>query len=260
MIALFLGTSEGRQILGGLNEFTSDIYVSTATEYGGDILMEYDYQCLNTRPLTQKDMVELVEKHGISMIIDGSHPYASQVTDNIIATCKQKNLPYLRYERPSIVDRYTPHPDIVIIEDYKDLKEKLKDIAGVIINTTGSNNIEKLETMGLTNRMIHKVLPMKEVLAKLYYLDVPIKNIVASYGGGSKNFNKALFEEYKAQVVIMKDSGKQGKTAEKIEAALELGIKTIVIARKKKQYEKVFESEKDIVEFARQLWENNQKK
>jgi len=260
MIGLFLGTSEGREILRNLNEFTDNIYVSTATEYGGDILKEYDYKYLNTAPLTQKDMIRVVEKYGISMIIDASHPYATEVTDNIMATCEQKALPYLRYERPSVVDEYMPNPNIRIIDDYKDLEESLKGISGIIMNTTGSNNVEKLEIMKLPNRIIHKVLPIKEVLTKLYYLDIPIKNIVAIYGGGSKDFNKALFEEYNAQAVIMKDSGKQGKTKEKIEAALELGIPIFIIDRRKKQYKNVFENEKDIVNFAKQLQKNNKRK
>ncbi|HHX61961.1 MAG TPA: cobalt-precorrin-6A reductase [Epulopiscium sp.] len=260
MIGLFLGTSEGREILRNLNEFTDNIYVSTATEYGASILGEYRYKHLNTAPLAEKDMIRVVEKYGISMIIDASHPYATEVTDNIMATCEQKDLAYLRYERASVVDAYIPHPDIIILDDYKDLKENLKDIPGVIINTTGSNNVEKLEIMKLSNRIIHKVLPIKEVLTKLYYLKVPIKNIIAIYGGGSKELNQALFEEYNAKAVIMKDSGKQGKTKEKIEAALEMGIKVFIIGRKKKQYENVFESEKEIVDFARKLQENNKRK
>lgn len=253
MIGLFLGTSEGRNILGNLNEFTDNIYVSTATEYGGEILMQYRYKHLNTAPLAQKDMEREIDEYGISMIIDGSHPYATEVTDNIMAVCQKKGLLYLRYERPSVVKKYIPHPDITILEDYEGLKEELKGIPGVVMNTTGSNNVEKLQAMNLPNRMVHKVLPIKEVLTKLYYLKISIKDIVAICGGGSKDFNKALFAEYRAQAVIMKDSGEQGKTKEKIEAALELGMKIYIIDRKKKEYDHVFESEKDIVDFVKQV-------
>ena len=253
MIGLFLGTSEGRKILEKLNEFTDNIYVSTATEYGGEILEKYGYKHLNTAPLTQGDMARVVDEYGISIIIDGSHPYAMEVTDNIMAVCQKKGLLYLRYERPSVVSKYIPHPDIIILEDYEALTEKLEGIHGIIMNTTGSNNVGKLQAMNLPNRIIHKVLPIKEVLVKLYYLKVPIKDIVAIYGGGSKDFNKALFAEYGAQAVIMKDSGKQGKTSEKIEAALELGMKILIIDRKKKEYDHVFDNEKDIVDFIRQV-------
>lgn len=253
MIGLFLGTSEGRKILENLNQFTENIYVSTATEYGGEILEEYRYKHLNTAPLTQEDMAEVVDKYQISIIIDASHPYATVVTDNIIAVCQEKGILYLRYERPSVIKKYLPHPDIIMVDHYEALKEKLKDIPGVIMNTTGSNNVGKLQEMDLPNLIIHKVLPTKEVLAKLYFLNIPIKNIVAIYGGGSKEFNKALFAEYNAQIVIMKDSGKQGKTEEKIEAALELGMKIVIIDRIQKEYDHLFENEQEVVDFVRQM-------
>ncbi|HHX61198.1 MAG TPA: cobalt-precorrin-6A reductase [Epulopiscium sp.] len=247
MIGLFLGTSEGREILRLLNEFTDNIYVSAATEYGGEYLKDYNYKYLNTRPLTQADMIKEIDDQGISIMIDATHPYATIVTENIIGACKDKEILYLRYERPSVINQYLPHPDIVTVDKYEDLQEKLMDIIGTIMNTTGSNNVEKLITMNLPNTIIHKVLPIKEVLTKLHDLKIPIKNIVAICGGGSKEFNKALFKEYDAKAVILKDSGKQGKTKEKTEAALELGMKVFIINREKTQYENIFESEEEIV-------------
>ncbi len=44
MIALILGTSEGREILSLLNKFTDNILISTATAYGGEILKNYKIQ------------------------------------------------------------------------------------------------------------------------------------------------------------------------------------------------------------------------
>ena len=41
MIALILGTSEGREFLQNLKGFEDKIVISTATEYGGELLKEY---------------------------------------------------------------------------------------------------------------------------------------------------------------------------------------------------------------------------
>ena len=46
MIGLILGTVEGKKILSLLNKFTEDIFVSTATEYGGELLKNYKYKIL----------------------------------------------------------------------------------------------------------------------------------------------------------------------------------------------------------------------
>ena len=40
MIGLILGTSEGKKLLSLINKYTEDIFVSTATEYGGELLKE----------------------------------------------------------------------------------------------------------------------------------------------------------------------------------------------------------------------------
>lgn len=251
MIGLFLGTSEGRTILEQLNKFTDNIYVSAATQYGGEVLKGYNYKHLNTTPLTQEEMEKVIVEQGIGLIVDATHPYATVVTENLLAAAKAKKVLFVRYERPSVVKHYLPHSDITVVDHYEDLKDKLAEVQGVIINTTGSNNVEKLQEMELPNPIIHKVLPTKEVLTKLYNLEIPLKNIVAICGGGSKGFNKALFLEYDAKAVILKDSGKQGKTKEKIEAALELGMKVFIINRDRRKYKNVFDNEEETVSFIR---------
>ena len=82
MIALILGTSEGKNILSLLNEFTDNILVSTATTYGGDILKTYKYKTLNTKPLDLNGLKQMLIKQGISVLVDASHPYALDITKN----------------------------------------------------------------------------------------------------------------------------------------------------------------------------------
>jgi precorrin-6A/cobalt-precorrin-6A reductase len=48
MIGLILGTSEGKRILSLLNKYTEDIFITTATAYGGELLKDYKYKILNT--------------------------------------------------------------------------------------------------------------------------------------------------------------------------------------------------------------------
>lgn len=55
-------------------------------------------------------------------------------------------------------------------------------------------------------------------------------------GPFSKELNKALYDHYKVTLMITKESGKVGAFDEKVEAALEMGIETIVIARPKIDY------------------------
>ncbi len=58
-----------------------------------------------------------------------------------------------------------------------------------------------------------------------------MKDIVAVLGPFSIEYNKAMFKEYNVDYVVMKDSGKEGGTLNKIKACEELDIKPIIIGR-----------------------------
>ena len=149
MIGLILGTSEGRKILSLLNEFTSDIFVSTATEYGGELLKEYKYAYMNNKPLDLHDLISELREKGVKVLVDASHPYAVEVTKNVIKACDELNIEYIRYERPSCIDEFKNEDKVVEVEDYNQLKLKLKDIKGTILNTTGSKSLDKVLSLNL---------------------------------------------------------------------------------------------------------------
>jgi len=55
-------------------------------------------------------------------------------------------------------------------------------------------------------------------------------------GPFSKELNKALYDHYGVNVMVTKESGKEGAVDEKVEAALEKGIEVIMIRRPKVDY------------------------
>lgn len=256
MIGLILGTSEGKKILSLLNEFTEDIFVSTATEYGGELLKNYKHKVLNTTPMDYDKMVEIIKKYNITTFVDGSHPYALVVTENLKKACNDTGITYLRYERPSVVEPYEKYEDVIVTEGYEELALVLKDVTGNILNTTGSRNIKRVLELNLENRIIHRVLPTLKVMQELDELKIMPEDIVAIKGPISYELNKAFIEEHDAKAILMKDSGVQGGTEEKLRAALDSGIKAVVIGRKKIKEEdnNIFYSVEEVVSYIR---ENN---
>lgn len=247
MIGLISGTSEGKNILSLLNNYTDDIFVSTATPYGGELLKDYKYKVLNTKPLTLEELVENLKTNKIILLIDASHPYAQVITENAIEACKKLNIDYVRYERPSVIDKF--ENKITKVKSYEDLYNKLLNIDGTILNTTGSVNIEKIITMNLKNRIVHRVLPSIEVIKKCFSLGVKTEDIIAIKGPISYDLNLSFIKEYNAKAIILKDSGVKGGTIEKIEAALDSGIKIFVIMRSGKQNISSFSSEEELVNY-----------
>lgn len=248
MIALILGTSEGREILSLLNKFTDNILISTATAYGGEILKNYKYKKLNTKPLNKEELSNMLKENQVNILIDASHPYALEVTKNAREVSKDLNIEYLRYERPSSAEEFKENKKVVFLEDYKDLNEALKNIKGNILNTSGSRNMNKILDLKLENRIIHRVLPSVKVLEDCFNLGVKVEDLMAIKGPISKELNKAFIKDYDAKALILKDSGPQGGTKEKILACLECNIYALVIRRKKINYEREFNNIEDLVE------------
>ncbi|APC84948.1 cobalt-precorrin-6A reductase [Clostridium botulinum] len=249
MIALILGTSEGREILSLLNKFTDNILISTATAYGGEILKDYKYKKLNTKPLNKERLLNMLKENQVNILIDASHPYALEVTKNAREVSKDLNIEYVRYERPSSAEEFKENKKVVFLEDYKDLNEALKNIKGNILNTSGSRNMDKILDLKLENRIIHRVLPSVKVLEDCFNLGVKVEDLMAIKGPISKELNKAFIKDYDAKALILKDSGPQGGTKEKILACLECDIYALVIKRKKINYEREFNNIEILVEY-----------
>ena len=108
--------------------------------------------------------------------------------------------------------------------------------------TTGSKTLEIFakELVGLENtRLIARMLPRIDNMEKCAELGIEQKNIVAIQGPFSKELNKALYRQYGVTLMITKESGKVGSVDEKLEAALECDIETIMIARPNVNYQNV---------------------
>ncbi len=51
-------------------------------------------------------MVGLIETKGIQVIVDASHPFAEEASENAISAAKTVKVPYIRYERESQTFQY----------------------------------------------------------------------------------------------------------------------------------------------------------
>ncbi|MGL5647370.1 MAG: cobalt-precorrin-6A reductase [Clostridium sp.] len=248
MLGFVLGTGEGREILKEVNKFTSNIFVSTATKYGGELLKNNKIKVLNTEPLDLEGFKAAIKKNDIKIFVDGTHPYASEASKTIIKACKEMNITYVRYERKSFFDEFN-HKNIIRIDSYKELKDAVKDIDGTILNTTGSNNALVIHNLNLKNRIIHRVLPMWQVLKKLTDGGIDIGDIIAIKGPFSIELNRGTIKEYNIKAIITKDSGFEGSVDSKVNAILETDGKIILINKPRIEYTNVFSEIAEVVSF-----------
>lgn len=226
MIWIIGGTKESREfaeILKGKKEFV----VSVAT-YAGYELLKEDNTVISR--MSKCEMVNFIEENDIDCIVDMSHPYAVEVTKNACEAAKACSVRYLRYVREC-----ADYKDVVHFDSFDKCVEFIKRINGCVFFTTGSKNIKDFEAIRGNNRFIYRVIPSAFSIEECVKYNVKMKDIIAALGPFSEELNAVMFKEYKADYVVMKDSGDAGGTKEKILACLSLGIKPLVIGRQTEQ-------------------------
>jgi precorrin-6A/cobalt-precorrin-6A reductase len=239
MILFLAGTSDARELALQIKDAGFRILATVVTESAAKSLQESGLETRIGR-LTAADMTALIEQKGIQAVVDASHPFAEEASKNALQAANAANVPYIRYEREQ--QQYNEEK-LIVVRDYEAAAKLAAEKRGVIMLTTGSKTLEIFvkELTGLENtRVIARMLPRLDNMEKCALLGIEQKNIVAIQGPFSKELNKALYQHYGVTLMITKESGKASAVDEKIEAALECGIETILIARPAVKYQNLY--------------------
>ncbi|MEW9672000.1 precorrin-6A reductase [Ammoniphilus sp. 3BR4] len=236
MILVLAGTSDARELALKIKAEGFPLMATVVTENAAKAMEEAQIPVRVGR-LTDSEITELIQKQGFQAVVDASHPYAEEASKNAMAGAQTVGVPYIRYERENLA--YPKHELVTVVEDYVQAAELAAKKGGNIMLTTGSKTLKTFadRLLGLPGtNLIARMLPRKDNMEKCEELGVEQKNIIAMQGPFTKDLNKALYSQYQVTLMITKESGKVGAVDEKVEAALEMEIETIIIARPQIQY------------------------
>lgn len=243
-ILVFGGTIEGRKLLSYLKDKKVLVYAYVATEYGKEVLEESTNIKIFSRRLNKEEMIELFFKENFSLIIDATHPYATEVTKNIIDACKVSSLKYIRLLREREEDN---KEELNYVSTIEEAVSYLQNTKGNILVTTGSKELKKFKDLTLYKERVYaRVLSTKDVVCECAYLGFEGSHLIAMQGPFSEELNYALLKSIDADYLVTKESGSVGGFKEKIDAAKRFGAKTIVIGRPKEETGSSFN---DVIKF-----------
>lgn len=245
MILLLGGTSDSLKIAQGLNEVGLDFYLSVVSDYGKNLAATIAKRVIKGR-LNPKEMVEFIQLHQITKLIDATHPYAIEVSKNAMSVCAQLGITYLRFERPSLISE-----DMITVKSVKAACEQAMNYTGNIYLTTGSKTLAEFLKYLPKERLVVRVLPTLEVVSTIEKLGIPNGQIEAIKGPFSKELNRELLIHNQAGVMITKESGQAGGFFEKTEACKDLKIPCIVIMREHLDYPEKFSSIEHLISQAK---------
>lgn len=222
-VLLFGGTGEGRALAEWMLARGLDATVCVATEYGETLLPEG--MKVHVGRLDTDGMAELMAD-GYTLVIDATHPYAVEVTENIRAASERTGLPYLRLLRQSDGEDLCHKAENMAVA-----AEMLERLPGNVLLTTGSKELDHFARPGLRERCFPRVLPMADSLERCLALGFPPKNIICMQGPFTKEMNVATLHQFHIDTLVTKDTGGYGGFRAKAEAAKEAGCALLVVER-----------------------------
>lgn len=224
---LIAGTTEGRRLARELGGSDVLIYISLATDYGRWFIEKKENLVVNVQRLNKDEMVSFIRDKGVDCVIDATHPYAQEVTKNIAGACRETKTEYFRLLRPK-----SKKGDFLYAENSGHAAQILAEMPGKIFLTCGSKEIEAFTSIpDYNNRIYLRVLPEPAAIQKCLSLGYKPMNIICMQGPFSKELNRAMMKQIRADIMVTKDSGPTGGFQEKVEAASMLGLTIIVIGR-----------------------------
>lgn len=260
---IFAGTSEGRMLYECCEQHQIGAVFCVATEYGKEMLCKLR-EAKNENSKEQKEQTEFVstypkihvgrmsaeemelffEAERPDMIIDATHPYAVEVTENIRKAaegyCREQQAEGQVYYRVlrNLTEAGMTEEDMLYAGDAKisyheDMQQAvsyLQSTEGNVLATTGSKQVDELcKLEDFARRVYLRILPSEEMKAKCLALGFLPEHIICAQGPFSRKSNECILREYDIKYLLTKQSGKTGGYPEKAAAARSCGVELVVL-------------------------------
>ena len=234
---VFSGTSDGNALARELVECHSPVVVSTASDYGGELARA---DCPGVTVWAGRQGVEArrraLRESGARAIVDATHPFAQQISEQLVALSRELGIPYLRFERPSAIDG-----EALLCDSVTEAAERAIATGTRIFLATGSKDLATFLQAPNADRRewFVRMTPEPALIRRALELGVPRDHILAMQGPFSEAFNTAVWRDQRIDCVVTKDSGEAGGFPAKARAAATLGIPLLVIRRPLVDYPRV---------------------
>ncbi|MBV8046995.1 MAG: precorrin-3B C(17)-methyltransferase [Paludibacterium sp.] len=232
---VFAGTSDGNRLAQQLAETGQAVVVSSASEYGAE---QAQLSCPNVTTVSGRLGLErrreLMTQAHARAIVDATHPYASEISQQLIELSTQLGLRYLRFERSSQIADFPARR----VADMDEAAQLAMRLGGRIFLATGSKDLARfMQAPGAEHKQwFLRMAPDPLQLQRALDLGVPRGHLCAMQGPFSQEANETLWRDWGIDCVVSKESGEAGGYRAKAEAAARMGIPFIVVDRPRIDY------------------------
>jgi cobalt-precorrin-5B (C1)-methyltransferase len=221
MILILGGTTEGRLAVRVADAAGSPYWYSTRGEL-------QQVECQNgTHVMGAMDeaaMAAFCRDHGIRLLVDAAHPFATELHRTVAAVAESLDLPVVRVERTYADNDASIH----WCGDYTDAMRQLEaDGITRLLALTGVQTIARLRPFWERHESWFRILHREESLEKALQQGFPADRLVYY----EEDDATALIARLQPQAILTKESGESGGFPEKVAAARKAGIPVYAVRR-----------------------------
>jgi precorrin-6A/cobalt-precorrin-6A reductase len=183
---------------------------------------------VETRGFTEESLQVFLTQGAASLVLDATHPYAVRITQIASSVCARLKVPYVRYQRP---DWEPPATTTVYASGYAEAAALLPELGSRILLTLGAKQLKHFAHLHDRLTLFARVLPSPVSVQQALDAGFTQGRILALRPPFSQVFNTSILREYAIDVLVTKASGAAGGVVEKVLAAHEMGLTTVMIHR-----------------------------
>ncbi|WP_349846981.1 cobalt-precorrin-5B (C(1))-methyltransferase CbiD [Bacteroides cellulosilyticus] len=224
MILILGGTTEGRIAARTLEESGKPFYYSTKGDEQ-EVTMHHGIRLYGA--MDELDLEHCCREHNIQLLVDAAHPFAIQLHQTVEKVAHTLNLLVIRFERI-----YPPRDEehITWCDDFEDaIRQIRKEDIFTLLALTGVQSIAKLKPLWQESTCCYFRILNRESSRRLAEREGFPEKYLHYYHAGEDE--RILLQRLHPEAILIKESGLSGGFNEKVEAALQEGIRIFAIRR-----------------------------
>lgn len=230
-LLIFGGTTEGRLLAEYCAANGIPAAVSVTTDYGAGLLPQSGFIRGLVGKLDGQEISGLLKSGDFTLVIDATHPFARNVSENVKTACAKAGIRCLRLLREE-----TETPPGKLFNSIPEIVEYLNASDKKALVTTGGNSLpEYTRVRGYQSRLTVRILPAAGAAERCAELGFPPGRVILEKGPFSLEQNIAHIKQSGAQILVTKESGAAGGFPEKAEAAKQCGTELVTLRRPPEQ-------------------------
>lgn len=250
------GTGEAVQLATALATAAVPCLVTVTTAAARRAYPEGDYLKVWVGRLAAEEMATFIRGRTIRGIVDASHPFAVEISKEAIAAAQALNMPYWRYERPSVKPSATDELTHYVSGLEAILAPEVLSGERVLL-TLGYRWLHHFAPWQTQTTLFARILPSAEALNAALKAGFTADRLIALRPPISSDLEKALWQQWSITRVITKASGAPGGEDTKRTVAKQLGISLWVLNRPQLDYPEVCHSQADVLALCQIWWKSH---